>query len=64
MRQKKSLPGIICSVVFLALFLMVFSIRGAIASECVRCHTQKEKLKAITDGLPEKIKSTENTGQG
>ena len=54
---------IISGFIFLAIILTL-AFGDAMASECVRCHTKKEKLKTITDILPKKVKSAEISGQG
>ena len=49
-----------------ALFL-VFSLTAAIpavASECINCHTNVEKLKNIAKTLPEPEASAESAGKG
>ena len=63
MRRNGFPIGITSGVIFLAL-IFTLSIGDAMASECVRCHTKKDKLKAITDALPKKVKSSEISGQG
>ncbi|OEU44618.1 MAG: hypothetical protein BBJ60_09250 [Desulfobacterales bacterium S7086C20] len=39
-------------------------INCATASECIKCHTDEQKLKSITKDLPKKEKSTETAGKG
>ncbi len=63
MRKNGCRTEVTTGIVFFAL-IFILSIGDAMASECVRCHTKKDQLKAITDTLPEKIKSAEISGQG
>ena len=63
MRQNKNPIVFISSIFFVVIILILFA-GNAIASECIPCHTQKEKLKAITDTLPKKVKSAQTSGQG
>jgi len=63
MRQNRCSIRITTGVTFcVAIFILSFG--NTIASECERCHTQKDKLKAVTDNLPKKIVSAETSGQG
>jgi len=50
-------------VIILAAFMAVI-LGDAMASECIRCHTDKNKLKTITDGIPQKAKSDQISGKG
>ncbi len=63
MRQHRYSIRITSGVVVIAA-IFVLSFGDITASECERCHTQKDKLKAITDTLPGKTTSTEISGQG
>lgn len=44
--------------------VMLLSASNAAASECIKCHTDKNKLQSITKNLPKKEKSTETAGKG
>lgn len=36
----------------------------SLASQCINCHTDSEKLKAITDSMPKPLVSAETAGKG
>lgn len=44
--------------------LMLLTAGFVMASQCVSCHTDAEKLQAITKTLPKKVGSTETAGKG
>lgn len=48
--------------VFLAALLLTAG--AALASQCVTCHVDAEKLEAITKTLPAKATSSETAGKG
>ncbi len=43
---------------------LLWSFNHAMASECIKCHTDKDKLQSITKNLPIEEKSTETAGKG
>ncbi len=43
---------------------VIWPLNNAMGSECIKCHTDKNKLQSITKDLPKKEKSTETTGKG
>jgi hypothetical protein len=47
-----------------SLSLIISTLAFAQSSQCIQCHTSKEKLQAIAKLIPEKHKSTEAEGSG
>ena len=61
--KEYSGPGLF--IVWTLVFVFGSSLfNDAAASECIKCHTDKNKLQGITKNLPQKEKSTETAGQG
>jgi hypothetical protein len=61
--KKSSCSGLFIGWI-LVFGLMLSSASNVAASECIKCHTDKNKLQSITKNLPQKEKSTETAGQG
>lgn len=51
-------------VCLLLIAFMLLAVGSGMASQCVSCHTDVEKLKAIAKTLPQKVGSTETAGKG
>ena len=49
--------------VLILVFVLIAAI-PAVASECINCHTNVEKLKAIAKTLPNPEASAESAGKG
>lgn len=52
------------SWICLLLAVLLLSATSALASQCVECHTDVEKLKAIAKTLPKKAASSQTKGKG
>jgi len=48
----------------LLLAVLLLSATSALASQCVECHTDVEKLKVIAKTLPKKVASAATKGKG
>ncbi|MDA3903136.1 MAG: hypothetical protein PF441_06780 [Desulfuromusa sp.] len=44
--------------------IIMFLASSIYASQCVECHTDVEKLKAIAKTIPKPVASAETTGKG
>ncbi len=61
--KEYSGPGLF--IVWALVFVFGSSLfNDAAASECIKCHTDKNKLQSITKNLPQKEKSAETAGKG
>jgi len=52
------------TIIFLLMVFFLAAATPAPASQCVNCHTDVEKLKAIAKTLPQPESSAETAGKG
>ena len=48
----------------LLLVVLLLAASSVMASQCVNCHTDVDKLKAIAKTIPQKVGSAETAGKG
>lgn len=51
-------------VTLLLAVLMLLATSSVMASQCVSCHTDIEKLKAVAKTIPKEVGSAETAGKG